>query len=883
MLQIKNITKTYQVGEFKQKALKGVNIDFRQNEFVAILGESGSGKTTLLNIIGGLDRYDSGDLIINGISTKEYTDKQWDAYRNHTIGFVFQSYNLISHQSVLSNVELSMTLSGVSKSERISRAKEALEKVGLKDHINKKPNQLSGGQMQRVAIARALVNNPDILLADEPTGALDSQTSVQIMDLLKEIASDRLVIMVTHNPELAHEYANRIVRLKDGEIIDDTKAYESNAKENNDTFNKVSMSKLTALSLSFNNLKTKKARTLLTAFAGSIGIIGIALILALSSGMNDYITDVQKETMSSYPIEIEKQSFDTSMFESISSEMSQQDDSDLDDSAIHVNTIAAKMNQQLNASVKQNNLTLFKEYLDDPNSEIHQYVGSNGIVYDYLLKFKAYSIEDNKVWDTDTQLEQDYNQEQGNNPFSVNQTQSTGLNFSQLSPDSEGLVSPLIKDNFELVSGQWPTSKEEGLLVLNVNNALRLQELYQLGLITKEQVDNINELLENDQENEIPSIDYQTIFDKTYYLYPTFKEYQKTETGYELQDSELLTIDKVQEEGLPLKVVGVIKPINSDNNITLSSPIVYTKQFTDEFIKQSQEAEIIKEQLEDPTVNVLNGVKFEVGSDEEKADLTKQYLLGLPEPQKAQMFQMMMLLNPEEINPIVGSLDNYLNNDPSQTILLDMYDRLIGDTTYENVLDEIGYVDLEEPTKIQLYTDDFSGKEGLSESINNYNENKEEADKITYTDFVALLTSSITSIINGISYVLIAFVAVSLIVSSIMIGIITHISVLERTKEIGILRALGASKKNISQVFNAETFIIGLLSGILGIVISYLLLIPINRVINNVTDIDNLKATLMIPSALLLIALSVIITLIGGLIPAKKAAKKDPVIALRTE
>lgn len=816
MLQLKNIVKTYVTGEVKQDALKGVSIGFRENEFVSILGQSGSGKTTMLNIIGGLDRYDSGDLIINGVSTKKYKDSDWDYYRNNSIGFVFQSYNLIPHQSVLVNVELALTLAGVSKKERRQRAIEVLEKVGLKDHIHKKPNQMSGGQMQRVAIARALINNPDILLADETTGALDSETSVQIMELLKEIAKDKLVIMVTHNPELAERYSTRLVKLLDGQIVSDSNPYtpdETPAVPQKRK--KISMSFSTALSLSFDNLRTKKGRTLLTSVAGSIGIIGIALILALSTGMSTYISDIQKDTMASYPLTISAQTIDISSVMGQRREMIEsRRDTDGENtesaslSAVYADYSDMEAREKMASSIVENNLTEFKKYLDDPDSEIQQYLGEHGVNYTYDVNFQVYSNNKDGVLvnsdaDTDALLldesEMDsmagMESQSGVNSQSavgsqsavssqagmmsavLGNTSSGAENFSELMAGTDNkTVSPVVTDNYDVLYGSWPENYDEVVLVLNENNGISAGTLYQLGLITAEEYESAAEKIEAEEEAE---------------------------------------------------------------NASISTAVVYTSKLTEYIIDHTDESAVVTAQEDTPEINVLTGLSFDVANDT------------------------------AQTSPVIESSDAAKAYNVK--------------STYEKNLEAFGKVSYDAPASISIYADSFENKEAIADCIADYNETAEEDAQITYTDYVALLTSSITTIINGISYVLIAFVAISLIVSCIMIGIITHISVMERTKEIGILRALGASKRNISQVFNAETFIIGCCAGVLGIGISSLLLFPINSLIEKISGISGITARIPAASAVILIVISIVITLLGGLIPAKKAAKKDPVIALRTE
>ncbi len=908
MLQLKNIVKTYVTGELKQNALNGVSIAFRENEFVSILGQSGSGKTTMLNIIGGLDRYDSGDLVINGISTKEYRDSDWDHYRNSSIGFVFQSYNLIPHQSVLSNVEMSLTLAGVSKRERKARAKEVLKKVGLGDQLHKKPNQMSGGQMQRVAIARALVNNPDILLADEPTGALDSETSLQIMELLKEIAKDKLVIMVTHNPELAQKYSTRIVKLLDGKIISDSDPFDiKNVKAKPRRSNKVSMSFFTALALSFNNLSTKKGRTLLTAFAGSIGIIGIALILALSTGMNEYINDIQKETMTSYPISITSETVDMSGFmgmqgEKIGEEMSYVP---LDKTAVHADYTELEASQMMVSSIVENNLTQFKKYLDNENSEIHQYIGENGIKYSYDVDFSVYSYNSADVFvDSSQDLESSSSVSQGSENMGMMAQMSSSFmgssasgaeNFSEIMQGADGsAVSPIIKDSYDVVYGAWPEKYDEVVLVLNRNNGISAGDMYQLGLITGEQYNDAVEKIEKEEKAENIDISFEDALEHTFHLLPAALHYEENEDGtFAFIENNVINEEKLLENALELKITGIICPKEDADNAIINTSVGYTSLLTDYVIKETDKSDVIKAQEKNKEINVLNGMKFESPDDESKIQDSKDYLKGLTVSEKASFYKLMMYYAPPEEQAgaymptdevsMAAFLDMWLDNEPDREILLNIYEEYIAGASYEDNMQAFGKVSYDAPSAISIYTDSFENKDSISACIEHYNETASEEDRITYTDYVALLTSSITTIINGISYVLVAFVAISLIVSCIMIGIITHISVMERTKEIGILRALGASKRNISQVFNAETFIIGCGAGILGIGISLLAMIPINAIIRNLTDIPELGAVLPMEASAILLVISIVITILGGLIPAKKAAKKDPVIALRTE
>ena len=920
MLQLKNIVKSYTVGELTQVALKGISLNFRENEFVSILGQSGSGKTTMLNIIGGLDRYDSGDLVINGVSTKKYRDADWDAYRNTSIGFVFQSYNLIPHQNVLSNVEMALTLSGVSRKERRKRAVEVLNKVGLQDHIHKKPNQLSGGQMQRVAIARALINNPDILLADEPTGALDTETSIQIMNLLKQIAEEKLVIMVTHNPELAEAYSTRIVNLKDGQITSDTNPFDApeGSVEEKLTKNqkRVSMSFWTSLGLSFANLRTKIGRTILTSFAGSIGIIGIALILALSTGMNQYITRVQKETMTSYPITISSQTIDATSIMQLRGQMlglsSQKETKEYDDK-VHADYQSLKQSDAVTNNLIQNNLAEFKKYLDNPASEIHQYVGENGIIYSYNVNFDVYAQNPNQQL-INTNIELDGGNGNSNRPRMFNfanmgVNNQSAKNFSEMVAGTNGQpISSVVTDSYDMVVGYWPTGYNEVVMVLNENNGIPVQSMYQLGFITKEQYTSAKNQLANKQDGEDFTLSYEDMLQKTFYLVPSSENYVKNENGSysQIKNPEYDT-DGLMNKSIPLKVTGIIRPKEDAKNATINTVVAYTNLLTNYVIDRANESAIVQAQKNTPEINVLNGVHFNATTDEEKIQDTKEYLLNLSEDEKVNMYQLILYydgksqnqeinedsnsfdmnaLSKLSMNPqsgISGMLENYLNDSPNTTTLLAIYNDYIGGKSLEKNLASFGAVSYESPSSISIYADSFENKDAIGKVIENYNNTVGEDSKISYTDYVALMTSSLTTIINGISYVLIAFVAVSLIVSSIMIGIITYISVMERTKEIGILRALGASKKNISQLFNAETFIIGIFSGIIGIGITLLLLIPINNVIQTVSKIEDLSAVLPLESAGILILISIIITVIGGLIPSRSAAKKDPVEALRTE
>lgn len=951
MLQLYNINKKYVTGGMSQTALNNLNLCLRDNEFVAILGPSGSGKTTLLNIIGGLDRYDSGDLVINGASTQHYGDREWDAYRNHTIGFVFQSYNLIPHQTVLSNVELALTISGISKTERRERAKKALEEVGLGAHIHKKPNQMSGGQMQRVAIARALVNNPDILLADEPTGALDSDTSLQVMELLKEVAKDRLVVMVTHNPELAEEYANRIVRLKDGAITEDTNPYVISQEDFNNikTHNngKASMSFFTALQLSFNNLKTKLARTLLTSFAGSIGIIGIAMILALSSGVNAYISNIQKEMMTSYPITISSQTMDTSIMQD-SSMMAMMGNVDVDKEydGVYAGYATIQASAMMNSIIKDNDLKSFKAYLDNPDSEIHQYLGDNGIIYSYDLNFEIFSYDSNGnlvASDADinetsisTSVLDNLGFDMGTSMSmmrsfisSIVGTTSNGAeNFSELLPGGDGkAISNVVKESYDVLYGRWPENYDEVVLVLDYFNSIDINSLYQLGIITSDQYWEISEKIHDGEKVEPLNWDYESLCGRTFYLIPASSRYVSNEDGTFSYIDDNDSLNTLLDSAIQLKISGVIKPNPDSTNATILTPVAYTANLTDFLMTLAEKSEVVKAQQATPEINVLTGTSFGPISDEEKISQVREYLSTLTPQEKSSMYTMIMMMNAgksstnteekeEESNPVnaffesIGAdklfsedslfgkiksflsmadmisgkgLDNWLENDADDKTLLYIYNEYLGSFSYDSNLRTFGKISYDSPTAISIYTDSFEAKEAVSNCIENYNASVDEGSKIVYSDTIAMITDSITSIVDVVSYVLIAFVAVSLIVSSIMIGIITYISVLERTKEIGILRSIGASKRNISQVFNAETLIIGLCSGCIGIIITELLIIPANAIIHSLTDNMNVSAQLPILSAIILIALSVILTLIGGIIPSRKASKKDPVTALRSE
>lgn len=849
MLELKNIKKDYISSDTKVSALKGIDITFRKHEFVSILGPSGCGKTTLLNIIGGLDDYTKGDLIINGKSTKKFKDSDWDTYRNHNVGFVFQSYNLIPHQSVLANVELALTLSGVSATERKRRAKKALEEVGLKDQIHKKPNQLSGGQMQRVAIARALVNDPDIILADEPTGALDSKTSVQIMELLKSISKDKLIIMVTHNPDLAKEYSTRIIKLLDGNMVSDSKPYEPKKKEEQEftTKGKKSMSIKTAFSLSLNNLMTKKGRTFLTSFAGSIGIIGIALILSLSNGVQNYIDSIEEDTLSTYPISIYKQNVDMSSI--MVSMMGMNDKKEHPFDKIYTNNIMNNVVETMANQVQSNDLHEFKKFIEEEHLSDY----TNSIEYGYNITLNVYNadysngivkVNPNEIFDNVGLSEM-----MGNTNYGDSATYSQTEVFKQLL-DNENLL----KDQYNLVSGKWPTEYNEVVLIVDENNEISDYTLYSLGVLNteplKEAIKGIFGGNKTEFNPEETSYDYNELLDLKLKLILSTSYYQKSGNVYIDKSGDDNYVKSLIDNGVDLKIVGIIKPNEERMSNKVYGNIGYTRSLVDYAIDKTLETEIAKSQLDNKEINVLTGMNFSSKFDINNLTNEQKYYLAS--------------LSQEELISLMTSMEN---------------------NTYDNVISELGIVDKDYPSSINIYPKDFESKETISNIIEDYNKKKtdnNELDKvINYTDIVGLMMSSVTSIVNVISYVLIAFVAISLVVSSIMIGIITYISVLERTKEIGILRAIGASKKDVSRVFNAETMIIGLVSGTIGIVVTLILNIIINIVLKHLVGLS--VASLPLLGAIILVIISVSLTLIAGLIPSKIASKKDPVEALRTE
>ena len=1020
MLELKSIVKHYETGGETVEALKGIDLEFRKSEFVSILGPSGCGKTTLLNIIGGLDQYTSGDLIIDGVSTKKYKDRDWDTYRNHKIGFVFQSYNLIPHQSVLSNVELALTLSGVSKSERKRRAKEALEKVGLGSQLKKKPNQMSGGQMQRVAIARALVNDPDIILADEPTGALDTETSVQVMDILKEISKERLIIMVTHNPDIAEKYSSRIIKMLDGNIIDDSNPLPSEESESLRECDKAvvqaakgrkkekkpSMSFVTSFMLSLKNLFTKKGRTTLTSFAGSIGIIGIALILSVSQGTTTYIDYIQEETLSSYPLTLQSQSVDlTSVMMNFMNATSDTADHPKD-GVYRKESVANIINAYVNTmnDVKENDLKSFDNYLraemDKEGSPLSKAV--NGVQYSYNLDLSVYT----KTFD-DTLLDENGNptptiirsdttellidlmtkylpdEMKEAMTASMESTQSmqqmtggtstmnmmAGLWNEILPANDGGAVNDLIKEQYDLIEGKWPGKYDEVLLVVDENNEIADMTLYALGLLEESKMEElfVNTFSNKEVEFEEQKWSFEDIFSREYKTVlnsDCFKYNEKTGLYQDMREDQFL-LNELYNNAISLKVVGVIRPSEETSAPMYRGGICYTYFLTEHLINEATDAEVINVQKENPKYDIVSGLPFKpeyaandinvkdadfreyiarlendpakkaeiyqgiqiynavqaqisqysamskeelvalvtpmfsemaekYGMSESEVtetvnELTKEEMLALIsqyalESIPAQTKQAMASMDEAAIGAMASLLDSELASyTPEQTSVY--YDTVItfSESNYEANLLKMGYVDLDKPAAINIYASSFENKDVITDAIAGYNDSVEEEKQIGYTDYIGIMMSSVTTIIDAITYVLIAFVSISLIVSSIMIGVITLISVQERTKEIGILRAIGASKKNVSRMFNAETMIVGFTAGLLGVVVTYLLCIPINAILYAVTDIPNLRAILPFNAAVILVTISVFLTLISGLIPSRSAAKKDPVVALRTE
>ena len=860
MLRCENIIKDYPTSEEVVHALKGVSLSFRNNEFVSILGQSGCGKTTFLNIIGGLDHYTSGDLIINGKSTRNYKDKDWDTYRNHKIGFVFQSYNLITHQSVLSNVELALTLSGVGKEERKKRAIEALTKVGLNDQIYKKPTQLSGGQIQRVAIARAIVNNPDIILADEPTGALDSSTSIQIMEILKEISKDKLVIMVTHNPELAQKYSSRIIRLSDGEVISDSNPYNEFEELNNSQIDKkTSMSFKTALSLSLNNLMTKKARTILVSFAGSIGIIGIALILSLSNGVQSYIDSVESDTMTAYPIQIQSTTMDmTSMMEAMAGKEESSNEK-REDNQIYTRSFVNDVLESI-ASSKQNNLEELKKYIEsEQGKELRE--NTRAIEYSYGLNLNVYNE------DTDSGLIQVSpnglidklgmsDMVDLRSQFMAGTSDANEV-WLQL-PDSNTLK----ESEFELLEGSWPQNYNEVVIGVDSDNNITDYALYSLGLLNQDEVvDSYNKILQGDSNeiettNNKKSYSYEELMNSKFKLVFNCDLFEKVNGIWIDQSDNEDYIKNVVKNAQEVKVVGIIRQKDNTMSSGMLGGIYYSSKMSDYVIEQCENSQIVKEQKENKDINIFTGNRFKSNEKLDFSSLT---------PQQQMQFASM---SQEEMMAYMQTYNDNMN------------------ASYESNLKKMGVVNLDSPSQISLYAKDFDSKEALADCIEDYNDLQEEKGNsnnvISYSDMVGMMISSVSSVVNMISYVLIGFVSISLVVSSIMIGIITYISVLERTKEIGILRSIGASKKDVSRVFNAETFLIGLTSGCMGILITILLNIPISTIVASKTGVEHI-AKLPWQGAIILILISLVLTLIAGLIPSKYASKKDPVEALRTE
>lgn len=899
MLQLKNIVKDYGEGDSKVQALKGVSINFRANEFVSILGHSGCGKTTLLNIVGGLDRYTSGDLIIKGRSTQEYKDRDWDAYRNHSIGFVFQSYNLIMHQTVLQNVELALTLSGVSKSERRRRAKEMLEKVGLGNQLHKKPNQMSGGQMQRVAIARALINDPEILLADEPTGALDTETSVQIMELLKEIAKDRLVIMVTHNPELAERYSTRIVKLLDGEIKDDSMPYsdEEAEKEVYEEIDKKElkskrMSYMTALNLSFNNLLTKKGRTLLTAFAGSIGIIGIALILSLSDGFRNYIKSVEEDTLSTYPLEITDESIDMSsmMGMMLGTDLKSDEEHDMD--KIYSNNFVGGYLETMLGEVKVNDMVSFRDYIENGDgSEIKDY--TSDIMYTYGITVNAYKSD----------VEDDIYQVNPSTVFdsigfgSMAEMQNMGMTGSMNTTNvwSEMISNQeLLESQYDVVAGRWPENYDEVVMVVTEYNEISDYELYSLGI---RDVSEMQDMMRAALKGETKTFDntsytYDELLDLTYKVIPSsdFYEYDESEGCYVDRSDDADYMREKIADGIEIKVVGIVRPNEEATVHSITTTIGYTHALVETLMQMSAESEVGKAQLDDEETNVFTGYKFGEDLDEaakkeaeqQTQDMMEQ--MGIGEMTEEELYAYMATLPADELQQFMEALTASAESVSNSMSLSEL--RSAENATYDENLVTLGIAYEEDPKVIRIYPVDFESKEKIIDVIDRYNdmvkENGEDDKEISYTDMVGTMMSSVSTIINSISYVLMAFVAISLVVSSIMIGIITYISVLERTKEIGVLRSIGASKKDISRVFNAETIIIGFVAGMIGIGVTILLNFPINAIIHHLAGLTGV-AKLPLYGGIILVVISVLLTMIGGLIPSRVASKKDPVEALRSE
>ena len=998
MLELKNIKKKYNAGDSFVHALRGVNLVFRNNEFVSILGQSGCGKTTLLNIIGGLDHASDGDLIINNVSTKNFNDRAWDTYRNHTIGFVFQTYNLIPHQSVLQNVELALALSGISKKERKERAIEALRKVGLESQLKKKPSEMSGGQMQRVAIARALVNNPDIILADEPTGALDSETSVQVMDILKEVAKDKLVIMVTHNPDLAEKYSTRIIRMLDGKIISDSNPVtelEKNVarkelmkKDTKKKVKKASMSLGTSFSLSLKNLFTKKGRTMLTSFAGSIGIIGIALIYAVSQGMTTYIDTVQEETLASYPLTINSNHTDMSSFIQGFMDTATSESDHENDAVYEENMMYAFVNAIINTETKQNDLKSFKAYLESEIAKEDSVLNESvvGVKYTYRLDMNVYTeTVDGKIIKSDTEeVAMDIitrylgasslsgvTSSMGGGAASM-MAMGGGMNLWQemLTGTDGSLINDMLYNQYDMIYGSWPNSYDEVVVVVDEDNEIDDLTLFALGLKTEEEIQEIVDAVVNKEpldKSKITKFSYEEICDREYKVILNANCYQYDETTNTYVDlrSTDTGIKYLYDNAVKLRVSGIIRPKEDVLSTMLSGTIGYTYKLTEHVVNEAPNSKALKAQLENEDYDIFTNLPFKSTSNKltnaEKEERFKSHVENQSTAAKAETYRRIASIPPkemvenavnnalssmnreqmeetliqgivsqtgvsedkireyvsnmkdEEINEIfatlieeqfkkmyetqiraqlaslsdaqlAGMLSMSINNYSEEQCAL-YYDETLdfSESSYEDNLRELGYVDLSNPSSINLYAKTFESKDLIEEEIAKYNDSVEKEQEIEYTDYVGLMMSSVTTIINAITYVLIAFVAVSLVVSSIMIGVITLISVQERTKEIGILRSLGASKRNVSTMFNAETVLIGFSAGSLGVLITYLLCIPINIILHFLTGINNLSAYLPVEVALILVLISVLLTMVAGIIPSRSAAKKDPVVALRTE
>lgn len=870
MLKLENIKKDYITGDTAVHALKGVSVEFRKSEFVSILGQSGCGKTTLLNIIGGLDRYTSGELYIGGRATSDFRDRDWDNYRNHSVGFIFQSYNLIPHQSVLSNVELALTLTGVPRAERRRRAAEALEKVGLADQLNKKPNEMSGGQMQRVAIARALVNDPEILLADEPTGALDSETSVQIMELLKEISKDRLVIMVTHNPELAKQYSTRIIRLLDGNITDDTMPYSGDEEEKTEkkSGRRPSMSFLTALSLSLNNLMTKKARTFLTAFAGSIGIIGIALILSLSNGVNAYIARVEEETLSSYPITIEQAGMDVSQL--VSDLMGKNEPGgDREDGRIYSNNIMTEMMSTMVNGISANNLSELKKHIEKTSSFSDN---TSEIEYKYSTVMNIYDEKGNRV-NPNTVFSTVFpeGQSSGSGNMQMSSSFSNTEVWTRLFENKE-----FLKKQYDVIAGRMPEKYNEIVLAVDKNNQISDYALYSLGLKDSAELEEMMKKAQAGEKIEPTaevSYTYDDILGLKFKLLCNTDYFEKNADGTwsDKTEDSLYVSSRLSSAAEDITVVGIIRPADSSVANQTSGFVGYPESLMEHLINRVNDSEIVKAQKAEPEKDVFTGRPFETDADNMTYEQLTAYIATLPEKEQAEYHAYINQMT------AAGKTEEQITEQFKAAIK-----QKNNNSTYDGNLKLMGVSSLDEPSVINIYPKDFEAKEKISDLITEYNKGVKDTEKITYTDYIGLMLSSVTTIINAISYILIAFISISLIVSSIMIGIITYISVLERTKEIGVLRAMGASKKDVSRVFNAETLIVGFAAGAIGILITLLLLIPINAVIAAVTDISGL-AVLPFAGGAALVIISMLLTLISGLFPSRVAAKKDPVTALRSE